>query len=68
MRAADDWSPERIKALRQQFGFTQEDLARRIPVTVSTVNRWENGHWQPSRLACQKLNELANGGRGGAGD
>jgi DNA-binding transcriptional regulator YiaG len=33
-----------ISALRQRLSMTQEEFAHAIGVTVSTVNRWENGH------------------------
>lgn len=48
-----------VKALRVSLGMTQEDLAHELGVTVSTVNRWENGHTRPSRLATAGLDRLA---------
>ena len=42
---------EQLKSLRQQYGWSQEDLARELGVSFSTVNRWENGKAKPSRLA-----------------
>ena len=42
---------EQLKALRRQRGWSQEDLARELGVSFSTVNRWENGKARPSRLA-----------------
>jgi putative transcriptional regulator len=38
---------------------TQEEFAHAIGVTVSTVNRWENGHIEPSRLARKAMQDLA---------
>lgn len=29
--------------LRQKFGFSQEEFARLLGVSFTTVNRWENG-------------------------
>lgn len=46
---------EQLKALRQQQGWSQEDLARELGVSFSTVNRWENGKAKPSRLAQKGL-------------
>ncbi len=40
-----------IIALRHRLNMTQEEFAHAIGVTVSTVNRWENGHIEPSRFA-----------------
>ena len=46
---------EQLKALRQQHGWSQEDLARELGVSFSTVNRWENGKAKPSRLAQKSI-------------
>lgn len=62
MRRHVMWTIEAIVALRKRLSLTQEQFAHRIGVTTSSVNRWERGHAEPSRLACQKLTELANGG------
>ena len=48
-----------VRALRQRLGMTQEEFARRIQVTLSTVNRWENGHAAPSHLAWRAIEDLA---------
>ena len=48
-----------IAALRQRLSMTQEEFAHAIGVTVSTVNRWENGHIEPSRLARKAMQGLA---------
>mgnify|MGYP001339365231 CR=1 FL=1 len=41
----------RIKALRQMMKFSQEDLAREIGVSLSTIQRWEKNTGRPIRLA-----------------
>ncbi len=48
-----------IRTLRQQLQMTQEEFAHEIAVTVSTVNRWENAHAEPSKLAWKAIKELA---------
>jgi putative transcriptional regulator len=48
-----------IRTLRQQLGMTQEEFAHQIAVTVSTVNRWENSHAEPSKLAWKAIKDLA---------
>ena len=48
-----------IRSLRQKLGMTQEEFAHEIAVTVSTVNRWENSHAEPSKLAWKAIRELA---------
>ena len=48
-----------IRLWRRRIGLTQEGLAEALSVTFSTVNRWENGHVQPSRLAWRAMAQLA---------
>ena len=48
-----------ISTLRRRLKMTQEEFAHAIGVTVSTVNRWENGHIEPSRLARKAMEGLA---------
>ena len=47
-----------ISTLRHRLNMTQEEFAHAIGVTVSTVNRWENGHIEPSRLARKAMEGL----------
>jgi putative transcriptional regulator len=49
-----------VSALRRRLNMTQEEFAHAIGVTVSTVNRWENGHIVPSRLARKAMEGLAH--------
>ncbi len=49
-----------ISTLRHRLNMTQEEFAHAIGVTVSTVNRWENGHIEPSRLARKAMQGLAS--------
>ena len=49
-----------IRSLRQRLGITQEEFAHAVAVTVSTVNRWENAHSEPSKLAWKAIQDLAN--------
>lgn len=51
-------SYELIKILRKQLGITQEELARSLNVSFSTVNRWENGKNSLSKLAKYRLIEF----------
>ena len=54
---------EELKKLRQLQGWSQEDLARNLGVSFATVNRWENGKTKPSRLAQEKIKQVANTGK-----
>jgi DNA-binding transcriptional regulator YiaG len=47
--------------MRQRLGITQEEFAHEVGVTVSTVNRWENAHTEPTKLAWRAIRELASG-------
>lgn len=51
-------SERAVKTLRAALGLTQEQFAARLGVTVSTVNRWENGKGRPSPLAQRRVEEL----------
>ncbi len=55
----DDNAGNLIRTLRQKLGMTQEEFAHEIAVTVSTVNRWENAHAEPSKLAWKAIEDLA---------
>ena len=48
---------DRIKAIREQKGFTQVDLAKQLGITRSSVNAWEQGISVPST---QYVVELAS--------
>ena len=53
-----EWSKEKIKALRQKRGWSQEDLAREIYISLSTVQRWERKGSKPNYLARRELTRL----------
>ena len=42
---------EQIKAVRTALNLSQEELAHALGVSFATVNRWENGKTNPSKLA-----------------
>jgi len=47
-----------IKQLRKQLSLTQEQFARKVGVTYSTVNHWENGKRTPHPYLIQRLLEI----------
>ena len=51
--------PRLLKALRNAREFTQEQLAREIGVSFSTVNVWENGRRRPQPFLANRILELA---------
>ena len=54
--------PIDMKSIRLELGFTQEDLARKLGLALSTVSKWEQGVTSPSRLAREKLEKLLRKG------
>ena len=49
---------EKVKELRRKRGWAQEDMAREIGVSLSTVQRWERQGGKPTRLARRELKRL----------
>ncbi len=49
---------EKVRELRKRRGWAQEDLAREISVSLSTVQRWEKKGGKPTRLARRELKKL----------
>lgn len=47
--------PTLVREVRRQLAISQEDLARELGVSYATVNRWENGQANPSKLARVQL-------------
>lgn len=49
---------EKIKFVRAKLKLSQEDLARELGVSFATINRWENGNYNPSKLAQKAFEEF----------
>ncbi|MFC1963831.1 helix-turn-helix domain-containing protein [Chloroflexota bacterium] len=47
-----------LKELRKKRKLTQEELARKMDVSLSTVQRWEKQGGRPTRLARRELTKL----------
>ena len=50
--------PEMLKQYRAKMFLSQNNLAKKIGVSVVTVNRWENGHFEPTIRCKRELNKL----------
>ncbi len=50
--------PELVRSLRKSLGMTQEQFAKEVGVTFSTVNQWENGRRQPQPFLLNRLVEM----------
>lgn len=40
-----------VKRVRKELGLSQEQLARELSISFSTINRWENCKSHPSQMA-----------------
>jgi DNA-binding transcriptional regulator YiaG len=49
----------RIRSLREALKLSQEEFARELGVSFTTVSRWEHGHGKPSRLGKRQIEEIA---------
>lgn len=47
-----------VKELRKRCLLSQEDFAKEIGVSFSTVNRWETGKTLPNYKALKSINEF----------
>jgi len=52
--------PGLVRRIRAARRLTQEDLARELGVTFSTVNGWENGRHHPIPALARRLLEMAS--------
>lgn len=48
----------KIKEYRQRKFLTQEDLAKVLSVSVTSVTRWENGKFEPTMQIKKRLYQL----------
>ena len=42
---------KKIKLVRRELGYSQEQMARELGVSFATINRWENGKSEPRQIA-----------------
>ena len=50
--------PSLMKDLRARLNLTQEQFAKEVGVTFSTVNQWENGRRRPQPFLLNRLQEM----------
>jgi putative transcriptional regulator len=58
MNMTKDHFGARVRELREYLHLTQEAMAERLGVSFATVNRWENGWTEPSKLALRQIDLL----------
>ena len=49
---------ERLRSLRENRGFTQNDLGERLGVTGAAIGQWENSRRYPDSSMLEKLADL----------
>ena len=49
---------EEIRRIRQNNGWTQEELAKKTGYTQDIISRWESGKISPNLLSFSKLCEI----------
>ena len=47
--------PKLLKEYREKMFLSQEDLAQKLGISYVTVNRWENGKFEPTIKMKKKL-------------
>ncbi|PIE68855.1 MAG: transcriptional regulator [Deltaproteobacteria bacterium] len=52
---------EQVKEIRKALNLSQEELAHALGVSFATVNRWENGKTNPSKLARRQFEQFCEG-------
>ena len=55
---------EQVKAVRVRLKLSQEELAHALGVSFATVNRWENGKTNPSKLAQRQFKQFCSDKKG----
>ncbi len=47
-----------IVELRSKLNISQHELARILGVSFQSVNRWENGHFEPTKIVKVRIDKL----------
>ena len=50
--------PDAIIRLRAKLNISQTELAELLGISFTSINRWENGKYEPTKIAKIKLQEL----------
>lgn len=54
-----DWTPGRVRRLRERLSMSQTEFAKRMGVRQATVSDWETGKQEPSSMARRLLDRIA---------
>lgn len=47
-----------FESIRVQYGYSQEQVARRLEISLNTVRNWETGKTEPTLSKLKQLAEL----------
>lgn len=53
------WKAQRIRALRQHLGLTQEQMAAEMGTRQQTISEWEIGQYEPRGTSARLLTLIA---------
>ena len=56
------WNAQRVRALRQHLGLTQEQMAAEMGTRQQTISEWETGRYQPRGTSVRLLALIAERG------
>jgi len=58
-RMRQEWDSQRIRALREHMGMTQQQMADELEVRQQTISEWETGVHKPHRSTQKTLSMVA---------
>nr|WP_044199352.1 helix-turn-helix transcriptional regulator [Oscillochloris trichoides] len=58
-RVRQEWDAQRIRALREYMGMTQQQMADELEVRQQTISEWETGTHRPHRSTQKTLSMVA---------
>ncbi|NTU79751.1 MAG: helix-turn-helix transcriptional regulator [Chloroflexales bacterium] len=58
-RLRQEWDAQRIRALREHMGMTQQQMADELEVRQQTISEWETGVHKPHRSTQKTLSLVA---------
>jgi len=62
------WDAKRVRALREELGMTQAELAAELNVRQQTVSEWETGIYRPRGASERLLSVVAERARARYGE
>jgi DNA-binding transcriptional regulator YiaG len=54
------WDSQRVRALREHMGLTQQEMADQLGTRQQTISEWETGMYQPRGASSTLLSMVAD--------